>query len=72
MDLVFLQHKHLFATKSLVSTLVSSPSASLTDWGVRWMLFLQINPSKREWSELSWKSYWFIVCTWLGGKEKFI
>lgn len=72
MDLVFLQHKHLFATKSLASSLVSSPSASLTGCGVRWMLFLQINPSKREWSELSWKPHWCKICTWLGEKEKFI
>lgn len=45
MDLVFPQQEHLFATKSLVSTLrpnnmVMSPSASLTECGVRQMLFL--------------------------------
>lgn len=73
MDLVFLQHKHLFATKSSVSSLVLSPSTLLTDSGMRWMLFLQSNPSKREWLVLSWECRsWFIVCTWLGEKEKFI
>lgn len=72
MDLVFLQHKHLFPTKSLVSSLVLPPRTLLTDCGVRWMLFLHLIPSKREWSELSWESYWFVLCTWLGKKEKFI
>lgn len=72
MDLVFPQHKHLFDTKSLVSSLVLSPSTLLTDCGVRWMLFLQINPSKGKCSELSWGSYWFVICTWLGEKENFI